>query len=361
MGDERKKSLLLSLALAAAAAGAVWVVWRCLLACFAPFLAGLALASACKPVAGWLYRVNGAGRRRIACIVLLFFYLALGAGIWLLAVWLAGKAGVALQQLPAFYQAYWMPAARAVQQFAREILAFLPPQEAQQLSRWAGQLGGEMAALAADWSGQALVWAASAVKKAPLYLIALMFTLLSSVLISADYERVTAFLRAQLPPAWRPWLRESWRFACDILPRLLRAYGILLAMTFGVLLVGLWLLGFAHAPWLAAGAALFDILPLLGLGGVLLPWSAALFLAGNSAQGAGLLALYALATLLRNLAEPRVVSGQTGLHPLATLTAMYAGLRLGGFLGMLAAPVLVMYLLHLQQAGLLHLVRPVQP
>ena len=48
---------------------------------------------------------------------------------------------------------------------------------------------------------------------------------------------------------------------------------------------------------------------------------------------------------------------QIGLHPVLTITAMYAGLRMFGFPGFLAAPVLVLLLRCLCESGKLRLFR----
>ena len=47
------------------------------------------------------------------------------------------------------------------------------------------------------------------------------------------------------------------------------------------------------------------------------------------------------------------MGGRIGLHPLATLTAMYAGGKLFGFWGLLLAPLGTTLLLHLRQGGYL--------
>lgn len=48
-----------------------------------------------------------------------------------------------------------------------------------------------------------------------------------------------------------------------------------------------------------------------------------------------LIVLYLIITIARQLLEPKVVSGQIGIHPIFTLIAMYTGYKLIGILGML--------------------------
>ena len=52
------------------------------------------------------------------------------------------------------------------------------------------------------------------------------------------------------------------------------------------------------------GLGLLDALPLIGTGTVLIPWSVLEFFQGNTAVGAGLLALYLVTSLARQFLEP---------------------------------------------------------
>jgi predicted PurR-regulated permease PerM len=46
-------------------------------------------------------------------------------------------------------------------------------------------------------------------------------------------------------------------------------------------------------------------------------------LTGNYALGLGILLLYVIITVVRNVLEPRIVGKRIGLHPLVTLILMY--------------------------------------
>ena len=88
--------------------------------------------------------------------------------------------------------------------------------------------------------------------------------------------------------------------------------------------------------------ALVDILPVLGVGTVLVPWGLLELLRGETGTGTGLLVLCAVMMLARQLLEPRIVGKSIGLHPLATLFAAYAGLQLFGLAGMLLGPAVAL-------------------
>ena len=74
------------------------------------------------------------------------------------------------------------------------------------------------------------------------------------------------------------------------------------------------------------------------MGTVLIPWGLLSLFSGNTALGSGLLVLCGTVLLVRQLLEPKILGESLGLHPLLTLLSVYAGLRLGGVWGMIAAP-----------------------
>ena len=53
--------------------------------------------------------------------------------------------------------------------------------------------------------------------------------------------------------------------------------------------------------------AAVDLLPVLGVGTVLIPWGIFALLAGNTGRGAGLLVLYGVMSVIRQIAEPHLL------------------------------------------------------
>lgn len=163
--------------------------------------------------------------------------------------------------------------------------------------------------------------------------------ILSAFLISARLPRLRQALTDRLPVAVRekvlPLLRKIRQAALGWL----RAQGKLMLITWGVITLGLLLLGVPYGPVWALLIAVVDAVPMLGTGIVLLPWALICLLQGQHLRALGLFLLFAVAMLLRTLLEPRLVGKHLGLDSLVTLLALYAGYRLWGFWGLLAAPM----------------------
>ena len=182
--------------------------------------------------------------------------------------------------------------------------------------------------------------ATSLLKALPDSALGLGTWVLASYMISARLPKIRTWIQNHLPEAWHekyvPWLQTLKKTVCGWL----LAQSKLVGITFGILTAGFLLLRIEHPILWAAATCLVDILPILGTGTVLIPWSAVCFLQDDSLRAVGLLAIYAVISLLRSVLEPRFVGRQLGLDPLITLLAIYAGYRLWGLPGMLLAPIL---------------------
>lgn len=163
---------------------------------------------------------------------------------------------------------------------------------------------------------------------------------LACFMISSRLPRIRAWLGMQIPPVWHRQYAPYLKTLKHTLLGWLTAQAKLVGITFLILCIGFFLLQIAHPILWAALTCLVDILPVLGTGTVLIPWSLVCFLRGNTLQAFGLLGMYTVISILRSVLEPRFVGKELGLDPLVTLIAIYAGYRLWGLPGMLLAPIL---------------------
>ena len=87
--------------------------------------------------------------------------------------------------------------------------------------------------------------------------------------------------------------------------------------------------------------AIVDILPILGVGTILLPFSFYAFTTSNTYLAVGLIILFGVYTLLRQVLEPKIVGKHLGIHPLLTLSLIYISYSLFGFMGLFLVPIVV--------------------
>lgn len=164
--------------------------------------------------------------------------------------------------------------------------------------------------------------------------------LLSAYLFSGRMPRIRAWLRQREGQRWYSRYLPALKHLKTSMLGWLRAQLKLAALTYGLVCVGLLLLGIPFAPIWAFLIALVDAVPMLGTGLILVPWALICFLQGKSVQAMGMLGIFAAATLTRSALEPRLLGRQLGLDPLVTLAALYLGYQLFGIPGMLLSPIL---------------------
>ena len=168
----------------------------------------------------------------------------------------------------------------------------------------------------------------------------LLVTLISLVYFTLDLERINAFVKGILPRKITDFLVIFRNQAFSVIGKYLFSYLIILCITFLIMFVGFFLLGVKYAPLVAIIVAFLDILPVIGVGTVLVPWSIFSFVTGNVGRGIGLLILFVANTVIRQFSEPKIVGKSLDLHPLITLAALYVGYSLFGIAGLVAAPIL---------------------
>lgn len=320
---------------------------RYLLPWLLPFLLGAGLAALLHPFSLRMAKRLQVKDKTMALVVIVGFYLVIvGTALLFLSILLA-QGYELLLRLPELYAQTISPMLETAQRGFSTAARFLPDSARQGMM---DAVTGAVRQAAVNGSSYLVTKLAGVAARFPHLLLTLLFTVTISLLTAGGYDGISDFIRQVIPPSAADFTRRLQRFLRETLWQYLRAYTILMAVTFIELSLGLWALGFSYVLPVAATIALVDLLPILGCGTVLVPWGLFLLAGGDPAGGAGLLILYGVIALVRAVLEPRVVGSHLGLHPVATITAMYAGLQIAGLAGMLTAPVAVLAVLKLGRA-----------
>lgn len=345
MNTEQKKRFLLDAAFLGLLGVAAILLFR-LLPLLLPFLIGLALAKMTEPAARILSRRTPIGEKtaRLLCVAL-FLTVILLLVTFLVTLLADGLAGL-LREVPVLLSG--LPEAmRSIYERLIAVANGISPELALRLADTAASLTEE-AGRPSEWIVQILGYLYDLLTGVPTVFLTVGVTVVSAFLFAADLPAVDSFLRHIPLPAGN----RQKDVATDVLRsvgKLICAYGKLMVLTFLELLLGFWLLGINYAFTLSLLIAVVDVLPVLGVGTVLIPWAVILFLLGNPSQGFWLLFLYGIITAVRSVLEPKIVGRQLGLPAFVTLPCVFLGLRLGGILGMFALPITVIVVLRLRQ------------
>ena len=193
--------------------------------------------------------------------------------------------------------------------------------------------------LLSDLSGKLTQGVTRKISALPNTIFAISVSLIAMFYCFKDYTKILEAVKGHIPVVWRTRLGIAKRRLMDGMSLYLRAYLFLMLLTFAELLAGFLVLDVDYAVLVALITTILDLLPVIGVGLVLIPWAIVSFILGDTTLGIGLIILYLVFYLVRQIVEPRLVSGAIGVHPLLTLLAVYGGYRLFGVAGMVLGPL----------------------
>ncbi len=173
----------------------------------------------------------------------------------------------------------------------------------------------------------------------PRVLLFIIVTVIATIYFSLDLERVNSAVFRLLPRAIYNWLATFKRGFFSIGLKYIRSYLTLMLITFAVILFGLVLLGRPYSLLVAFIIAFLDLLPVIGVSTVLVPWSIYEIVFGDMGVGVGLILLLIVHEIVRQIAEPKIIGESLGVHPIVTLAVIYIGYSLFGFVGLLLVPL----------------------
>lgn len=134
----------------------------------------------------------------------------------------------------------------------------------------------------------------------------------------------------------------------------IKAQAKMISITFIVILIALIALGVKNAFVIAVVAAIFDVLPLLGVSTLFVPWIVYLFIVGQTTLAIWLTALLLVVILTRQILEPKITGDSLGVSAFTMLAFMIISLSLFGIAGVILSPILVILVKSLYDQGYFH-------
>ena len=212
-----------------------------------------------------------------------------------------------------------------------------------------------------SWITKPLSGVVSTASKVPSFLIAFLVCVITTCFMTADYEIITDFINAQLSEKKRVAYLRGKTLLKSSLGKMGKAYILIMLITFSEMLIGLSLLkifGIYNSGYIviiSIVTAIIDVIPVLGTGTILIPWTGINLILGNYPMAIGTGIMYVAITVIRQIIEPKLVGGQLGLPSFVTISAMYIGLKTMGVMGVFIAPLIIIMLKLLNDEGIIHL------
>lgn len=176
-------------------------------------------------------------------------------------------------------------------------------------------------------------------KNLPSALISVFTAFLSAFFILKDKEKLSLFLMNFIGKKNCDYIYKAKAALCGAVGKYIKAQLIIGLIMFCVLLSGFLVLRVNYAFLFALLTAVVDAVPVFGTGTILIPWAVINIFSNNSSLGWGLITLYGVCVLTRQICEPKIVGAHLGIHPLVSIFSIYAGMQLFGIFGFLLGPL----------------------
>ena len=236
-------------------------------------------------------------------------------------------------------------------QWYEELVADIDPARVSQAEAIANNILGSLASGVTSLSRSLVGYAQRLAVGTPKFFISLIFCIVSTVFLSMDYPNINYFFLAQFKEKSQQTILEAKNYLVGTIGGMLKSYGLIMMITWIELTIGLKIIGLEDYMTVALIIAIFDILPALGTGGVMIPWVIIEVVQGNYSMGVKLLLLYVIITVVRNVLEPKIVGESIGLHPVLLLISIYVGGTILGPMGIVIMPFTLIVIKKLNDAG----------
>jgi len=317
---------------------------------FMPFVVGWAIAYIASPIVNWLEKriklVKKLGSALVIIgvlgLVALLFYL-IGNRLW-------NEVAGLMKNMPEMYRDLEQGFDK-IGNSMQGMFERLPVGIQEGWREFVSNLDATIGEIMGKISEPTVTAAGNFAKRIPSILIAVIVTFISSYFFISEREEVIAWAKKVTPDAIvrrMVMVTDNLKYAVG---GYFRAQMKIMAVVFLILLAGFLILGVHFNFLLAFLIALLDFLPFFGTGTALIPWALYKLMVGDYKMLVGLLILYGVTQLIRQLIQPKLVGDSMGLRPLPTLLFLYAGYKIGGVFGMIFAVPAGLIVINLHKAG----------
>ena len=357
----KRKRFLINFAFFALIFAMSIVLVRYALPALFPFVVAYIVTVVLLPLVRLLNSKLKINKRILSVLLVIIFYGTIGVIVIWLLVEIAAFATERIKDLPSFFQSQVRPFLANLFDEIQELIYNLDPEMAIDFDTTANSLLSSLGSTVMSISGTIVGKLTDFAVSVPTFLLNIVIMIIATIFLLVDYDAIGAFITRQLSDKNNELLHKIKSHLGRVLGKYLVSYSLIMLITFAEIFLGLSIIGFKHAALISVLIAVFDILPIVGSGLVIVPWAIICFITGDVGAGIGLFILWAILCVVRQIIEPKIVGNSVGMHPFLTLFAMLAGNFIYGGVGILLLPVIIALFQSLNDAGVINVYKIVPP
>ena len=361
MKTEQRRRFLIDFAYFVVLLGLVIFLCRYAIGTILPFLIALVVSLLLKPIVTFLREKCHIHKSIASIVIVLLFYALIVFLVTILGIRIFSACKAFFLRLPLIYTTKIEPWLYDFFDSSEAFAQRLDPHLATAYDLVSSNLTKTLGTTVGSLSQKAVGFVTNFTIKTPGFLLNVLITIIATVFMTVDWNTLRAFVLRQCSPERRAMLHAVKTHLGRTLGSYVRSYALILLITFCELSVGFLIIGIQNPFGVAGIVAVFDILPVVGSGTVLIPWAIICLLQADYMRALGLGILYLIILVIRNIIEPKIIGDHVGLHPLVTLSSMVIGTYVFGPIGLFGLPVSLALVHSLNSAGVIHLYKVKSP
>lgn len=317
---------------------------------FMPFVVGWIIACIASPVVKFFEEKLKIKRKASTAFVIIIVIALVVLCLYLVGSKVLHEAVTMIEDLPQIWSA-WEKDLQDVGEAFSVILTKLPINIQESISNITSKAGELVVGLVEGISTPTFEVVSKFAKSLPTLVISAIMCLLSAYFFVADRNEMYSFLHEHVPTS----IKKPWNM---IKNSVVKSVGGYIKAQFKIeiwiyllLIIGFFVLRVNYVLVVALGIALLDIVPFLGTGTVMVPWAIIKLINGEYGMAIGLLVIWGISQLVRQVIQPKIMGDSMGMPAIPTLFLLFIGYKMGGVLGMIIAIPIGMVVLTLYQAG----------
>ena len=327
----------------------VVIGWK-LIGFFLPFVIGWIIASIANPLVCWLEKHLKIVKKLGSAITIIGVLAAVIGVVYFAISKIVQEVMALIADLPQLVQDI-NQGFDDIAQSMQGILKLLP----QGMKDSWNTITSHFESAVGDWLGTlsepTVEVAGNVAKSIPSILIGTIITILAAYFFIADREGIIVWVKKITPKPIRERMTLVSSYFVNAIGGYFKAQFQIMMVLSSILFIGFMILNINYAIVFAIIFAFLDFLPFFGTAITLVPWAVYKLFVGDIKTAIGLVVLYVLTQLVRQLIQPKLVSNEIGLKPIPTLILLYIGYKLGSVWGMIIAIPVGMILINMYKAG----------
>lgn len=361
MDLEKQKKFLINFLYFAVILGIAIVFCRMVIPAILPFFIAFIVALVIRPVMRFFSEKARIRKGVVGIVLVILFYGVVGFLIAILSIKAFSTSKAFVLALPTTYELKIKPFLASVFNAMEGFAQKLNPETAAAYDSALLSISAQLEASISNLTKSVFGFVGTFALGLPGGLLNTLIAIIATIFLAIDWEPISSFLLRQIPEKARHLIGDVKSQLGKTLGNYIRSYALIMLITFSELSVGFLIIGVDNPFGIAALIAVLDILPVLGSGGILIPWAIVSVITGEYMRALGLGIIYIVVLIVRNIIEPKIVGDRVGLHPIVTLMGMVVGTYLFGPIGLLGLPVTLALVESLNSEGIIHVYKRKAP